>query len=207
MEANKAAKKKDGNFVSTNYSSIGWSSVSSVFNAHQYTQEIAPLRDTEFNILTNYLALVARCFPDLSGKEAKRLYFISPIIVAVCSSIDGVTIAVEEDLVGENVKANGHFEMMLMRGSKRVCIVEAKKDDMDQGKAQCLVGCEVAAELDSLSVVYGIVTNYIEWEFTKSTDTDVFIDQESLLVQNLIPNSESLQQIAGKICKMLSDDY
>ena len=52
----------------------------------------------------------------------------------------------EEDLVGENVKANGHFEMMLMRGSKRVCIVEGKKDDMDQGKALCLVGCEVAAE-------------------------------------------------------------
>jgi hypothetical protein len=34
---------------------------------------------------------------------------------------------VEEDLVGDFLKAHGHFEFVLRRGDKRVCIVEAKK--------------------------------------------------------------------------------
>lgn len=36
---------------------------------------------------------------------------------------------------------------MIRRKKKAVCIVEAKKDDMEQGMAQDLVGCEVAAEV------------------------------------------------------------
>eukprot|EP01038_Epipyxis_sp_PR26KG_P012712 gene12712-17048_t len=52
----------------------------------------------------------------------------------------------------------------------KVCIVQAKKDDMQKGQIQCLIGCEVIAELEKISIVYGIVTNYIEWSFYKSTD-------------------------------------
>jgi hypothetical protein len=51
----------------------------------------------------------------------------------------------------------------LRRGGKRVCIVEAKKDDMSQGMAQNLLGCEVAAEIGHLESVYGIITNYVQW--------------------------------------------
>lgn len=60
------------------------------------------------------------------------------------------------------MKAHGHFEFVLRRGNKRVCIVEAKKDDMRQGMAQDLLGCEVAAEIDHLNLVCGIVTNYVQ---------------------------------------------
>jgi len=55
------------------------------------------------------------------------------------------------------------FEFVLRRGGKRVCIVEAKKDDMSQGMAQNLLGCEVAAEIGHLESVYGIITNYVQW--------------------------------------------
>jgi hypothetical protein len=66
-----------------------------------------------------------------SGKEAKRLHFIAVILVAVAQlfKTDGekVTILVEEDVNGCNIKTNGHFEFVLQKGNKRVCIVEAKK--------------------------------------------------------------------------------
>jgi hypothetical protein len=45
---------------------------------------------------------------------------------------------------------------------QRLCIVEAKKDDMDQGMVPNLVGMEVASALDNLDTIYGLVTNYVE---------------------------------------------
>ena len=83
-------------------------------------------------------------------------------------------------MVGNFVKANGHFEFMLIQGTKAVCIVEAKKDDIEQGMAQDLVGCEVTAEVGGLDVVYGIVTNYIQWNFFCSHNDKVEIDERSL---------------------------
>ena len=61
--------------------------------------------------------------------------------------------------------ANGFFEFILRRGGKRICIVEAKRDVMEQGIAQDLLGCEAVTDVERLSCVYGIVTNYIEWVF------------------------------------------
>ena len=59
-------------------------------------------------------------------------------------------------------------------------IVEAKKDDVEQGMAQDLVGCEVAAELGGLDVVYGIVTNYVQWNFFCSCNDKVEMEECSL---------------------------
>jgi hypothetical protein len=70
-----------------------------------------------------------KCFGAITtGKEAKRLHFIAPILVCICFLLKGdVKIVAEEDLVGNFVKAHGHFDFMLTRGTKAVCIVEAKK--------------------------------------------------------------------------------
>jgi hypothetical protein len=103
------------------------------------------------------------------------------------------------------VKANGRFEMMLMRGGEKVCIVEAKKEDMEQGIAQCLLGCEVVADLDNSDVVYGIVTNYENWRFSKSTNTNIYLEEITLLIDNKVPDRESLSVITGKIYSMLSE--
>jgi hypothetical protein len=52
------------------------------------------------------------------------------------------------------LESSCHFEFVLRRGDKRVCIVEAKKDDMRQGMVQDLLGCEVAAEINHLNLVF-----------------------------------------------------
>ena len=173
-----------------------------------YIQDIKAIPHEDFDLLVRMLAIASTTFGGgRSGKEAKRLYFIAHILTVVCNLFKGdVRIKVEEDLVGKHVKANGHFEFMLVRGDKRVCIVEAKKEDMEKGQAQCLVGCEVASDLDNLRVVYGIATTFELWTFLKSCDDKIERDETVLLVREGVVDSASLMEIAGKIYAMLSDD-
>lgn len=157
------------------------------------------------NFLLQYLSYATKCFGDVSsGKESKRLHFIAPILIFVCILFNGeVEIVVEEDLSGKFVKAHGHFEFMLRRGKKTICIVEAKRDDVDQGLAQDLVGCEVAAELGGLHVVYGIVTNYIQWTFLCSQDDKIEREECFLHLAKDGPELTLLKIIAEKIYAMM----
>lgn len=49
-----------------------------------------------------------------------------------------VQILAEEDIDGNRVHSHGHFEFVLKRGDKLLCIVEAKKEDLEQGKLKVL---------------------------------------------------------------------
>ena len=203
LEGNaKKTKKND----STAYSYVTWNQVKTVFNPTNYVQPRRKVDDAQLNFLSQYLSITTKCFGDITtGKEAKRLHFIAPVLICVCILFNGdVDIVVEEDLVGNFVKAHGHFEFMLRRGNKAVCIVEAKKDDVEQGMAQDLVGCEVAAEVGGLDIVYGIVTNYIQWNFLRSLNDKVEKEECSLRITPNGPERESLKEIAEKIYGMLS---
>ena len=162
----------------------------------------------QFDFLSQYLLFATKCFgPLTSGKESQRLHLIAPIIICVCFLFKGdVQIEVEEDLDGNFLKAHGHFEFVLRRGLKSVCIVEAKKDDIAQGMAQDLLGCEVAAEIGHLDLVYGIVTNYIQWNFLRSLDEKIELEECSVELVDGIPSKNSLVLITGKIYAMLSDE-
>jgi hypothetical protein len=109
-------------------------------------------------------------------------------------------------LNGDFLQAQGHFEFVLRRGDKRICIVEAKKDDMRQGMAKDLLGYEVAAEIGQLDLVYGIVTNYVQWNFLPSLDEIIELDECSLTLMDGAVTEQSLALISGKIYAMLSDE-
>jgi len=142
------AKKSKTN-DSTAYSYLTWNQVEPIFHPTRNVQPQRTMDDVQLDFLAKYLSFATKSFGSISsGKEAKRLHFIAPILVCVCTLLEGdIVIAVEEDLPGNFIKAHGRFEFMIRRGGKAICIVEAKKDDIDQGMAQDLVGCEVAAEL------------------------------------------------------------
>ena len=189
-------------------SSVTWSQVESVFAPSKYVQPQRAIDDAQLNFLARYLSFTSKCFGDIAtGRDAKRLHFIAPVLVCVCFLLQGdVKIVAEEDLVGKLVKAHGHFEFMLKRGTKAVCIVEAKKDDIEQGMSQDLVGCEVAAEVGGLDVVYGIVTNYVQWTFVCSRNDKVEMDKCLLSILPEGPDMLSLKRIAEKIYSMLADE-
>jgi hypothetical protein len=203
-----ANKKYKLSLDSTAYSYVEWKDVKEVFSIVDYVQATKPVPDDVLATLTKYLTLVTKCFGSIrGGKEAKLLHFIAPIIVCVCYLFNGdVVLECEENLNGDFVKAHGHFEFVLRRGNRRVCIVEAKKDDMDQGLAQDLLGCEVAADVGKTDKVYGIVTNYIGWFFLRSFDEKIECEVASMEIANQLPVPASLAKIAGKIYAMLSDE-
>ena len=128
--------------------------------------------DDQLRFLAQYLSITITCFGDITtGKDGKCLHFIAPVLICACILFDGdVDFVVEEDLVWNFVKPHGHFEVMLRRGSNTVCIVQAKKDDFEQGIAQDLVRCKVATEVGRQDIDHGIVTNYDQWNFLRSLD-------------------------------------
>jgi hypothetical protein len=201
-------KKKSKTTDSTAYSYVSWNQVKNVLRTTPYIQSSKAIPDIQFGILSQYLSFATKCFgPVTSGKESQRLHLIAPIIICVCFLFNGdVQIEVEEDLDGDFLKAHGHFEFVLRRGDKRVCIVEAKKDDMGQGMAQDLLGCEVAAEIGHLDIVYGIVTNYVQWNFLRSLDEKIELEECFMDMDTNGPVEASLLKITGKIYAMLSDE-
>jgi hypothetical protein len=72
-----------------------------------------------------------------------------------------ISISVEEDIQGVNVHGNGRFEYIIQYKDKKVCIVEAKKDNIEKCTFQSLIGCEIIADREKRSIVYAIVTDYV----------------------------------------------
>ena len=205
----KSKPKNAGEETTISYSNVSWNDIKRVYD-NITAQTVIPSKSIPGDIflaLKTYLTMVNSSMKDLSGKEAKRMFYIVPIVVGVCHCFDGqVEILIEDDIDGQRIHANGHFEIILKKGDKRVCIVEAKKDDMDQGRAQCLLGCEAVSDIERKSVVYGIVTTYQNWDLTISTDEGVIRDEISVTVENGMMTDEALRLITGKIYLLLSNE-
>ena len=200
-------KRRNAAKGSTAYSYVTWNEVKDIFVTTPYIQNVERIPEDNLNALNKYLGLAMKCFPNVGfSNESQRLHFIAPVIISVCALFEGdVIIEVEKDLDGELLNAHGHFEFVLRRGNKQVCIVEAKSEKLLQGQAQNLLGCEIAAEIYNLDKVFGIVTNFIQWNFLRN-----FEDKIELDIEVLNPSEdymkESLCIITGKIYSMLKDD-
>jgi hypothetical protein len=212
LDINKKAitsRRSDGKH-STGYSYVSWEQVKHIFTVtagiFSSSNSSHTVSDSMLDALTNYLSCATICFGLLSeGHEAKRVHFIAPIIIIVCASFNGdIQILADEDINGNYVHAHGHFEFVLKRGDKRICIVEAKKDDILQGKTQSLVGCEALADVEKLQTVYGIATNYLEWCFLRNDADQITEELLTILIQDNKPTKASLLTIANKICSILS---
>ena len=200
---------KDG---SAPFSSITWPIVEDTLRPVyvKYQQDLKPIPADKVDLLIEWLSTIYKCFGaqltgSSSNNEAKRVHLIAPIIWVVVSILDGVTVDVERTIRGRRIKANGKFEFMLERQNKRICIVEAKKQDLDQGLAQDLVGCEVVADLDDSHEVYGIVTTFEKWIFLKSLDGKILFDENGSLSfdGDGVPDRAQLKNVVGKIYHLL----
>eukprot|EP00981_Chlorochromonas_danica_P013312 scaffold6125_cov262-Ochromonas_danica.AAC.4 len=162
----------------------------------------AGLPDPLLSALHQYLSFATICVLPIT--EAKRIHLIAPIVMIVGSHFHGdIQILAEEDIEGNRVHAYEHFDFVLKRGEKRICIVEAKKDDILQSRTQSLIGCESLCDIEELSVTYGIATNYLEWCFIKDEADKVTEELLTVSLENGRPTVESLRTIANKIIAIL----
>jgi hypothetical protein len=198
MKSSKNALKRSRRPIQQHILTSRWNQV---FDPKNYVQPRHNIDDAQLSFTAQYLSITTKCFQDITTEnDAKRLHFIAPILNCVCILLNGdVEIVVEEEMVANFVKAHGNFEFMIRRGNKAVCIVETKKDKVEEGMIQVLIGCEVAAEVRGLDIVYGIVT---QWKFLRSLNDKVEKEQCSLRLTPNGPERESLKEIAEKIYRM-----
>ena len=214
LDKSRHSKKREGatedDDVSTPYSKTTWDAVKEIFDAEKkaYYEPVIPIPDETLSLLSKYLTVAMNCYglTLLSGNEAKRLHLIAPVIMCVVSLLPDVVVKVEEDLNVVNVHAHEHFEFLLIRGAKRICIIVAKEEKFKQGMAQNLVGCEVAADLDGSNMVCGIVTNFSEWIFIRSKDEEILVDDTSSVIgfdSDGVPTPAGLLKVTGKLYSRL----
>ncbi|CAK4364588.1 unnamed protein product [Aphanomyces euteiches] len=205
-KTNKKRKNRDVN-KTVGYSSLCWEDIKSIYNfedSYDLQPNVSDIPDADIQLLLARIHDLRDLYGQVTdGKEAKRLFFIAPILETVSRLIKDVRILVEEDVAGKNVLLNGRFEFVLKRGKKRISLVEAKREDMLQGLVQNVTGLEALADVENLSVTYGIVTNFLEWTFLISEDTEVRKHEYSLRTVDTIPSFEGLKEIVGKIYAML----
>jgi len=215
QKAKKAKKSEDA--TSASYSTMSWTDIKPVYAPLIKDVKIAPMGilEEDLDCLYNHLSVVSRAIGGVLGsKEAKRMFFIGAILFYLVEILDKlgdkgprISILIEESVNGKSINIEGRFEFVITRGLKKICIVEAKKEDMDQGMAQDLLGCEAVADLESAHCVYGIVTNYQMWIFIQNLDDRIERDDATLQINDhhSIPTKEGLQMILGKICTLLFD--
>ncbi len=212
----KEAKRGDRKgIMSCPYSSIRWENVRHAFGDLQELR-IVPTKDKlskiDIAFLVNTYQRMKISLGGLYGsKEAKFFLFIALIFIFIVGHFahknQKVELLIEENVNGKRVRANGHFEFVIKRGAKRICIVEAKKQDMDQGLAQDLVGLEVLADIHDLETVTGVITNFKEWMFVRSGVDHVEIKEWNLAFNDKgIPTREALSQVTTYLISLLSDD-
>lgn len=213
LDVNKKARdnKRSDGLLTVGYSYVLWNQVKDIFSVVTGTvgsenSSSTVLQEDHLDALFHYLSCASLCFGSITeGHEAKRVHFIAPIIIIVCSTFQGdIQILAEEEIEGNRVHAHGRFEFVLKRGDKRICIVEAKKDDILQGKTQSLVGCESLSDLENLNVVYGIATNYLEWCFLRNETSQITEEILTVSFHENKPTKDSLRIIANKIISILS---
>ena len=65
-----------------------------------------------------------------------------------------------------------------------------------------MLGCEVAAEIGLFDSMYGLVANYVQWDFLSCLDESIAMEQCSSCCPPATGDDSSLE-ISGKIYAML----
>ncbi len=123
---------------------------------------------------------------DLDGYEVSRTLLIDAICEEGLEDLPRLKIWKGAYLEDESTAGNADYLVAQRRGYLEkpfVCVIEAKRDDFEQGAAQCLVemkACQWTNQQAGRSIdAYGIVTNGEGWKFYRLTQAgEVF---ESLL--------------------------
>ncbi|KAI9305355.1 hypothetical protein BJ944DRAFT_69495 [Cunninghamella echinulata] len=137
--------------------------------------EDIPMKDTDDEVIgyiSKSLIIVTKAQGIVNeGNETKRKEFISIIINSIVAEYydKKVKVLTEESIEGEEVK--GPVEYVIVHKKYILIIIEAKKDDFEQGRAQLLMQLYNAYIKNIKNgapynhTVYGIVTTGYSWEF------------------------------------------
>jgi hypothetical protein len=111
---------------------------------------------------------------DLESLEVSKTLLIDAICEEGLEGFQPLKVWKGAYLEGEGVCGNADYLIAKRRAyleAPFVCVIEAKKDDFEQGTAQCLVEMQACQwgqrQLGKVIDIYGIVTNGEGWKFYK----------------------------------------
>ena len=171
-------RKKSQTVETCGFSYVSWSDVVAIFG-HIHELHISEQELPE-SIKVDDLMKVIENYNNLTtGSDVTELHvflFINAAICHICSGFKGLQLNYERDVTGSYLLASGHFELVMInkKTQKTICLSEAKKLDLEQGAAQCLVGCETISDQQGSNVVYGIVSSYFKWIFYASKNDGIY---------------------------------
>jgi hypothetical protein len=113
---------------------------------------------------------------DLESLEVSKTLLIDAICEEGLEGFDRLKVWKGAYLEGETVCGNVDYLIAERRAyleAPFACVIEAKKDDFEQGTAQCLVEMQACQwgnrQLGNDFTIYGIVTNGEGWKFYRLT--------------------------------------
>ncbi|KAL4118624.1 hypothetical protein PRIC2_010949 [Phytophthora ramorum] len=186
LDKNKKAKTNGDDGSSTGCFYVRWSEVKSVLDYERYEQERKPIPDHAFDFLIKYLKYAAKAMNGYTDASEGAKCFIAPVLIMLCSLFDDLKLEVEASVDGNEVHANGHFEFVLTR-------------------VQALIGCEAVADREGLYVVYGIVTDFMEWYLYRCGENSILLDSSTLSAKSEQLDIGSTRDVCEMIYGALSD--
>jgi hypothetical protein len=132
---------------------------------------------------------VAKMLPSTFSEKSRSENLITPILFDVyehsqqsITIFSGCSLNINEQLSGICDYIVAGKSRLLALDSPIVCIVEAKNRSIEEGLAQA--GAEMVAaqlfnqqEQNDIDVIYGVVTNGIDWKFLKLSQNILMIDE------------------------------
>jgi hypothetical protein len=131
---------------------------------------------------------IAKSLPSTFSEKSRSENLITPILFDVyehtqqsITIFSGCALNINEQLSGICDYIIAGKNQLLALDSPIVCIVEAKNRSIEEGLAQA--GAEMVAaqlfnqqEQNEIEVIYGVVTNGIDWKFLKLSQSILVID-------------------------------
>ncbi len=134
---------------------------------------------------------------DLESLEVSKTLLIDAICEEGLEGFERLKVWKGAYLEGEKTCGNADYLIAERRGyleAPYVCAIEAKKDDFEQGAAQCLVemqACQwVNRQMGREVMVYGIVTNGEGWKFYR-------LDQAGAVSETLLHGIGEMSILLG----------
>ncbi len=155
---------------------------------------------------------IAKMLPSTFSEKSRSENLITPILFDVyehtqrsITIFSGCALNINEQLSGICDYIIAGKNQLLALDSPIVCIVEAKNRSIEEGLAQA--GAEMVAaqlfnqqEQNDIKVIYGVVTNGIEWKFLKLTEAVLTIDKNIYF-----SSGENLNVLLGIFAFILSN--
>lgn len=176
----------------------------------RFLPEISPISPS--NTLQDYLEETLPIAIATGSEKARSELIIAPVLVEVRRILNRkVTLFSGEDFtVDESLGLNGRCDFLISRSPEMlaieapaVVIIEAKQADLKTGFGQCVAEMVAAqkfneAKAKSIPIIYGSVSNGVQWQFLKLEKQTITID---LIIYSLPP----VEQILGFLAWMVQE--